>query len=256
MEASVARRNEQEGEPPGVAGQRPRVYPAVMEIKISPLKIACFMSGIALTLIFLSVAGYITRFHLGYNSKLISGFSLGYEANFPTYYQSLSLLFCAVLIMFVAFGKAGKRMRYTSHWFFLSAIFVYLSADEMLQVHEKLIVPVRTALHTSGLLYFAWVIPFGILLTVFLLLYIKFLLNLPGKTRNLFIASGAVFILGAIGVEMLGGRYCDLHGSNNFAYVMYQTVEESLEMFGIVLFAYALADYIKNDLGKISIHIQ
>ena len=45
---------------------------------------------------------------------------------------------------------------------------------------------------------------------------------------------------GAIGVELIGGRYLELHGVENLTYAMITTVEESLEMAGVIIFIWAL----------------
>lgn len=227
-----------------------------MEIKLTPEKVARIMGIIVITLIVLSTAGYVSRFYLGYNSKLISGFSLGYEWNIPTYYQSISLLFCAGLLMVIAMFYIKERRKYALHWGLLSAIFFYISVDEMLAIHEALIIPVKTLFNTRGLLYFAWVIPFGILVVILLIVYARFLIELPKRIRALFLAAGGTYVLGALGLEMLSGRHYEFHGRDNFSYVMYQTVEESLEMAGVIIFVYALMSHIGDDIKKIALDFE
>jgi hypothetical protein len=51
------------------------------------------------------------------------------------------------------------------------------------------------------------------------------------------------YIGGAIGVELIGSRHAELHGYENWAYSMIATLEESLEMAGLIVFIWALLKY-------------
>ena len=62
----------------------------------------------------------------------------------------------------------------------------------------------------------------------------------------MFLISGSIFVLGAIGFELLGGRQADLYGTNNVLYSIITTSEELLEMLGIAIFIYTLLTYIVN----------
>ena len=70
------------------------------------------------------------------------------------------------------------------------------------------------------------------------------MLHLPAKTRFTFLAAAIIYLGGAIGFELIGGRYAELHGSHNLSYNMISTVEESLEMAGVIIFIRALLQYI------------
>jgi len=224
-----------------------------MVLKLKLEGIARFLAIVGIILLILNTAGYLAHFTLGYKSFLIDIFSFGAEHNIPTFYGSMLWLSSAVLSLVIAVFGIQNKKKYAKHWTFLSAIFVYCSLDEMLMFHERLIKPLRSRLHTQGLLYYAWIIPFGILLVFFVMAYWGFLKSLPGRSRSLLVAAGAIYVLGAIGLEMLGGRWYSLHGGQNLAYRMYQTVEESLEIGGLSLSVYAIADYVKTSMGSVTI---
>jgi len=46
---------------------------------------------------------------------------------------------------------------------------------------------------------------------------------------------------------MLGGYHAYLYDTNNFIYEILVTIEEFLEMLGVVVFIYALLAYLKLD---------
>ena len=57
------------------------------------------------------------------------------------------------------------------------------------------------------------------------------------------VIAGLVFVSGAIGFDVLGHRQWELHGRSNLPYVILYTVEEFLEMLGVIIFIYALTTY-------------
>ena len=58
--------------------------------------------------------------------------------------------------------------------------------------------------------------------------------------------SALLFLGGALGFELLGGRQAEMHGMDNWLYTFYATVEESLEMSGLILLIFALMSYIQQ----------
>src|SRR5690606_2124325 len=104
------------------------------------------------------------------------------------------------------------------------------AVDEFAIIHERLIKPVREALGTGGLLYFAWIIPYLVAVFALAVLVGPTLWRLGGRFRLLFGLSAGLFLAGAVGVEMLGGRHYEARsGDVDLTYRLYQTVEECLE---------------------------
>jgi len=64
------------------------------------------------------------------------------------------------------------------------------------------------------------------------------IVSLPARTRTLFLIAGAVYVSGAVVLEMAGGAYASTHGTD-LAYGALASVEEVLEMAGIVVMLYA-----------------
>lgn len=197
--------------------------------------------------------------NLAFNQDHVYGlvplFSFDSENNIPTLYSSFALIVSSILLAFI--GSAHKRQG-TAYlpWIGLAIIFLFLAIDEAVSIHERFGPLVRDLLKTSGLLYFAWVIPYGIALIVFLIAYLKFLLDLPKRIMILFIISGAIFVSGVIGLEMLGARYLELHGIDNLIYSIFFTCEEFLEMLGIVIFIYTLLSYIATQITSFTVTVR
>ncbi|MBE9042510.1 hypothetical protein IQ235_17200 [Oscillatoriales cyanobacterium LEGE 11467] len=96
----------------------------------------------------------------------------------------------------------------------------------------------------NGVFHNAWVVPGFIVLSIFLLSFYKFFRHLPQSTQYLTALSTVLAVGGAFGVELINGYYKYLHGEDNFGYIALSTLEEMMEMLGIVLFIYALLAYL------------
>lgn len=214
-------------------------------IPISPRRIA---SHLSLWVLFFAGAGLavqIARYGFNYRERWINLFNLDRELNYPSWYSALTLLFCAILLAIIAAGKKQQGDRYFPHWKALALMFVLFSLDETLSIHEIFINPdLRKALHLGGIFYFVWVIPGTIFVLIAGLSYLKFLRHLPRKTQFLFMLAGGLYVVGALGMEMVSGFYADLAGQRNLIYGIITSIEEVLEMLGILVFIYALLSYI------------
>jgi hypothetical protein len=63
--------------------------------------------------------------------------------------------------------------------------------------------------------------------------------------------AATLFLGGALGVELVGSRYAEFHGGENLTYNIIATVEESLEMAGVIVFIYALLKYIADNYEEV-----
>jgi hypothetical protein len=170
-------------------------------------------------------------------------FNLNIERNIPTFYSTLSLLLCAVLLAIVAIDTKLKKGRYFYHWLGLALLFVFFSCDEFMGLHESLIEPMRQIVKTGGIFRYTWVIPASIAVGVISLTFWKFLFALPLQIRNLFILSGALFVGGGLCLEMLKGYWVDFTSFSTSSIGVLTIFEEFLEMLGIAFFIYALLTY-------------
>ncbi|MBN1877062.1 MAG: hypothetical protein JXA33_22760 [Anaerolineae bacterium] len=237
-----------------------------MNIEIHPPKILIKLLYLILGLLLANVIVILAQLYIAYDyirwlpiQTLLRLFDFSMEMNIPTLYSSFALVIAGVLLAVIASLHQRQGESYLP-WVGLALIFLFLSVDELAGIHEILTEFVRESLNTSGLLFYAWVIPYGIALIAFVGIYFRFILRLPRKTMVLFVASGAIFVIGAIGFELLGGRYADLYGvsranSNYLTYAFFYTCEELFEMLGIVVFIYALLSYITGQFKYLTITI-
>lgn len=165
-------------------------------------------------------------------------FDVNSERSFYTWLSSCTLFVAGILsFLQTELHRDDRKMRV--YWSALGVIFILLSADEAMSFHEKLgqFVPHS---HNAGLLTYAWVIPGMAFVLVVGLSFVRFLLNLPAHERLLLILSGAIFVSGAIGMEMIAGNLEDNGMLDTFTYRIASNSEEALEVLGVLLFVRVL----------------
>ncbi len=222
-----------------------------MNLVVSPKRVTQILTSVILFLTLVNLAAFFLFYYLGYPWLLSVQelFGLTKESNIPTWYASSTLLLSAFILAVIAFAKKKEGARFVLHWTAMSFIFLYLSFDESFGVHEKWTIPLRSYFNAGGFFHFAWVIPAIAFVLIFVLAYLRFLIDLPVSTRRLFLIAGALFVGGAIGLEMFSGYYQSYYGRYNIPFSIITTVEESLEMLGIVVFIHALISYLgSNDV--------
>ena len=199
---------------------------------------SCFFSLLGLwSATTLDAAGLVENF--------ANQFNLDNEDSLTTWFATALLFANGAILFVVAAIKYRDGIRQFLPWFFLSLILLAMSVDEMLSLHERLTVPVRTALGTDGFLHFAWVIPGFIAAILVAILYLPLLRSLPGRIAALILASGFIYVAGAVGVELVGSKIASEQGSA-LHFRLASWVEESFEMLGQSLFAYALLSHIQS----------
>ncbi len=222
--------------------------------QIKPLKIGIILISIAAFFsIFSTILWYFpTRFqwNIGPWFEL---FFVDREKNFPTAFSVLLLFTCFLLLVLIGAIKKGLKNSYLPHWITLAIGFLLMACDEFIMLHEKLIKPMNLLLGNkrSDLFYFGWVLPGAILVVILAIIFIKFLIHLPPRTRWLFIIGAVLYLTGAIVLEMLGGYIVKTFGPMTKQYVIAATIEESCEMSGTIVFIYALLDYISRQVNTI-----
>ncbi|HCF28594.1 MAG TPA: hypothetical protein DEV81_15645, partial [Cyanobacteria bacterium UBA11049] len=210
-----------------------------LQVCLYPKRSIRFLLVAVLCLILASIVGqfsvyYLPDFPLRDSFAIL--FNVDAELNIPAVFAGFALLICSILLAIIAYGEKLAKRSYVNHWRALSIIFLLMSLDEVIMIHEKTIEPLRDKLNTSGFLYYAWVIPGAIFVVTLLLAFLGFLTALPAKTRQLVLIAGTVYLGGAIGMELVGGYYAELYSQYNITYAIITTVEELLEMLGLLIF--------------------
>jgi hypothetical protein len=209
-------------------------------------------------------------------------FDVGEERSIPAWFESLQFLLCSILLAVVAVAKKQRGDRYRLHWSILSIILLLLSLDEVASIHEAIGQQSEHLLHSatgftpSGAISFFWVVPGAAFTLIVVLAYLRFLAQLPQTTRRLFLFAGALFVLGALGIEMLSaqvlsssegivnwvvssGSMVDRESASAIPRLivgLQTSIEEMFEMLGLTVFVYALLAYIRSYVEDINVRVR
>ena len=209
-------------------------------IRLSPRRTVTWLSMFTL---FLVVAHLITigmpylmgGFEHGLVRVLFSLFFLDGEGNVPAIFSTWLFLINALLFLMV-WKAAGLKGDSQKIWLVLALVFVFLALDESISIHERLIDPLRQAMHATGVFYYAWIIPYGIGVILLAIIAIPVFWRMPQKIRFYFGLPAAIYLFAAIGLEMISGKYLVMMNENkDIVWILMVTLEESLEMVGLTI---------------------
>ena len=200
--------------------------------------------GVVAVLSVLSVLTQVLKYGLGLDLEGLNSFERW-------------LLVAGERLWHIASLEKAAGSRWSRHWRLLSVSFLYLSLDELTEIHEQAILPVRALVPTSGVLTFAWVLVAVPLVAVFGLVYVRFLRAQAAALRWTFVLSAVVYLGGAVGVEMAGAPLYDAEAVpvvtttvtdggaprvvesvavHDVPYAVVVGLEEGLEMLGALMF--------------------
>ena len=171
-------------------------------------------------------------------------FDMGEEANFPTYISTLNLLFAGVLCGIIAFCQLKLKKNTNSQWVGLSAGLVLMSMDEAAQIHESVIGAILENYidRGTGIFYYVWYLVYIPIVVIVGFLYIPFIKRLPLRYSSRFCLAALIFLVGAIGLEMLESVLAEAEA---FAYIAISILfEETFEMLSIVILIHTLLLYL------------
>jgi hypothetical protein len=208
-----------------------------------------FQFGVVTLLVLLGLFHYLYIGYLGRDTitNITVLFDLGKENSIPTAFSIINLLISSVLLYFVYCVSKYRGDRVAFYWFALCILFVLLTIDEAASIHERagaldrftgIVLPLPSE--------HRWVLYGGIFAGAVFLFFLPFLLSIPRTTAWLLVLSGAIFIGGALGFEILGSwmLQSEFASREDLIYDIRRVGEEGLEMYAIALFNCTLFGYL------------
>jgi len=224
------------------------LFPLVVNVKVKvtgqkyTISLSVRLDGLIRTLGFLGVILLIvhvalTTVHYTVNELpwlIRELFDVDEEESVPTWFSSSLLLFTSLALAFIYEIKRELRDSYRLGWLGLAIGFFVMSVDEIAGFHEAI----------NSITEYSWAIPGLVLALVVFASYVKFLASLPAPIAVNFIVAGAVYVGGAVGVELATEPYLYNDELDTLAYNLWTAVEEAMEMGGVLYFLHALNRYV------------
>jgi hypothetical protein len=219
---------------------------------LQPGKVVRILVVVAVLLLVANLVSVWMIYVLGYTDvyRLAELFDFDTEQNMPTYYSGC--LFLLNMLLLLSVRQAAKTLSKPNViWLMLAALFLFLGFDELFAVHERLGRPVREAWNLSGIFFFAWVLPYGAAVLLLGMLFLPVWWRLNHPSRLWLGMSAATYLAGALGMEMIGGLY----RQPDLLFVSLATIEESLELAGLIMLTYSLLLLLQIEYGGFAVEI-
>ena len=209
-----------------------------------------WLSAIACGLAFASLVVDLTAHYTGRQDLggLRPRFDLDAEGNFPTLFSTVLILCAAGLAGLTGHLASVWREKDRLYWTAIAWILVVMAIDEQTPFHNLATIPVRQALGgVPSALRFAWVIPALAVSLLVAVVFLRFFLRLPSRTRFGIALASAIYVGGAVGMEMLAGLYLGWGLVKRDAfYILIFTIEETMEMAGMIVFIHYVLRHIED----------
>jgi len=170
---------------------------------------------------------------------LLQLFDVDQENNLPTWFSEFLLLVACALLWIQSRSRKVAGDRWAGHWTVLCVGFLLMAIDEVAGIHETI----------NSAIVMTWAIPAAIMAVGIGIAFIPFLLHLASGTALRFVVAGALYLTGAVGIEIIGNEMVGDRLSDTLGYKMATLAEESLEMVGLILFIHALLGLMRDPGG-------
>lgn len=146
----------------------------------------------------------------------------------------LSALLWALLgLVGAVYAATASRLR--GSWLMFAVVCLVASIDEAVSLHERLnMIGDRLLPYLPFTVAYTWTIPGIVVAVVVALTMLRLVRSLPSTARGWLIAAAGVFLVGAVGFELLGAERADAAGFDS-VYWRLMVVEETLELAGLAL---------------------
>lgn len=174
-------------------------------------------------------------------------FDVGSELSIATFVSTLNLVLASVLLFLLYRSRREAGSADYRCWQLLSLLFALLAMDESISIHENFArvyhFLVERGWFPSLMTSHEW-LPFGVLFVVVAAaVFLPQLRKVNYQTAKLMVLAGIVFVTGAVGFEYLGAVMLETEfvaSKNEPIYIARRVFEEGFEMYGIVLFNWAI----------------
>lgn len=225
-----------------------------MQLNINPKKLLRPLVGFTFILTILSLISIVEIWDERFRVLRLL-FDLNDHITISTWYALVLFLIAAAFTGFIAWDHTERRQPYARHWGYLTIVFVLMCINEFTNLHNRILTGVGDSLGGGdGVFLYAWIIPGLMIVAGFALFFLLFFIRLPSTPRNGIVGGLVLFVVGAVGIEMITGWLLTNYDVAEWLFRLIYNVEELTEKIGMCVVIWGLAHYIR-DHTAISIHL-
>ena len=142
-------------------------------------------------------------------------FNMDADKNIPVYFYVLLLIIGAMLLSSITFLQIRQNSIQKYGWIVLTFLVFTMSLDKAVRLHDHLFHFIQRNIgrNDAGMMIYPLIILLLIIGLAILVPLIKFLRDLPPKTRKSFIIAASIYLSGAVVLEAIGSSFYDFHRS-------------------------------------------
>jgi hypothetical protein len=192
-----------------------------------------------------------------YVDRIAEWLDVNREGSIPTWYATVTLMACAVMLGIIAIDAYRRRRPFPLHWAALAVAFGLLSLEEILGIHSEATRVLRSVVSiTEGVGYALALGAIAMVgLVVVVVVFGRFFLHLPPRWRWWFAIAAVIYLTGVFASDAVGDYLITADGDATLAYVIVLTIEEALEMIGVLIFIVMLLEYIRTYVGSVNVAV-
>jgi hypothetical protein len=180
--------------------------------------------------------------------ELSNRLDLDDETSVPSWFSQVLLLAIGLAAGLAAYLQTKKGLRWI--WGSIASLSIIMSLDEAASLHEHSLQTLHVYVFKEAIptvTQNAWLLVLPIVLAFAVASGYVLFKYFPRRTSKLFILGGAIFLTGAVAVDVLSSGV----PPKSFAHQGIMVgIEESLELIGSAVILYAIVDYIERFRSK------
>jgi hypothetical protein len=157
------------------------------------------------------------------------------EGNLPSWFSVLLLAATALLLFAVARIRRAHRFDAPVAWSLLAWFVVGMSLDEMTSIHEAVGGQIDERVWIPVIAGYGWILPGAVVAAGGAFVGWRALRSLPPRTQRALVAGAAVFIAGALALEVVEAMLTDETGTFGAGPKLVTGAQELFEMLGTVM---------------------
>lgn len=223
---------------------------------LDPRRAIGVLIRVSVTIVVLGTLVSVSKLQAGtypLSGDLRSRFELHTGLSLPGWFGAILFLIMVPPLIVLARKAHGSGDRADARaWTCLALLVTVFSVDEVTSFHvfASLLIDVQILGFHGG---YNWVV-FGMVAVVALVvIFGRFIVRLPEPLRFRFVLGSLLFFGGAVGIEMINAHTASTVGDANYRYLLLTSVEEAVEMVGVLVIIYGLLEHVREEVGTVVI---
>lgn len=186
----------------------------------------------------------------GSDIDLTFWFDLNVEKHFGAIFGTFLILFASCNMAFAAYRVWPQRAK-TLGWVLMSGVLMFMAFDEFLSLHERAgsVAGLETEGYGTRVLPI-WVQAMAVVVAILCIPMGIFWWKTMKGLRVRTLISVAVYLGGAMGIEIVSSAFVMHQGAANYGYIMLVALEEGMEMLGMIICIDVMLLYLTHFASK------